>query len=211
MEPLILLGDPAFFLCVKPAGVLSESPGMPELLAAKNGGAPIYPVHRLDREVGGVMVYARTKKAAASLSAAVSERRMEKEYLAVVSGAPEEPAGVYRDLLFKDAQKNKSYVVKRPRRGVKEAELRYELLEEKCSLSLIRIRLVTGRSHQIRVQFASRKMPLLGDRKYGSAVESPLALWACRLAFPHPVTGQNTEAKQAPPAAWPWTEFETLK
>ena len=209
MEPAILTDDPAFFLCVKPAGILSESPGMPELLAVQNGGKEVFPVHRLDRDVGGVMVYARTKNAAAALSAAVSERRMEKEYLAVVSGTPDAPEGVYRDLLFKDARKNKSYVVKRPRRGVKEAELHYKLVDQKGDISLIRIRLKTGRSHQIRVQFASRKTPLLGDRKYGSPIQCPIALWSHRLAFPHPITGQIVEAAQNPPALWPWTEFES--
>lgn len=207
MEPRILLEDRDFFLCIKPVGVLSESPGMPELLAERNGGKEVFPVHRLDRDVGGAMVYARSKKAAGALSATVAERRMEKEYLAVVSGTPEEAEGVYRDLLYKDAQKNKSFVVKRPRRGVKEAELSYKVLALKNGLSLVRIRLMTGRSHQIRVQFASRGMPLVGDRKYGSRQETPIALWSYRLAFPHPSTGQLTEAKENPPKLWPWTEF----
>lgn len=209
-EPVILRADRELFLCVKPAGLLSESPGMPEKLCALGGGE-VYPVHRLDRDVGGVMVYARTKKAAASLSACIAQRQMEKEYLAVVQGCPEEAEGRFRDLLFKDARKNKSYVVTRARKGVKEAELSYRLLGHKDGLSLILIRLFTGRSHQIRVQFASRKMPLAGDRKYGSSVDCPIALWSSRLAFPHPANGQLTEGLQSPPAVWPWNLFDESK
>ena len=210
-EPVIVQRDPAFYLCVKPAGLLSESPGMPETLAALGGDRDIFPVHRLDREVGGVMVYARTKKAAAALSRAVSERQLEKEYLAVVSGCPEPSEGVWRDLLFKDSRKNKSFVVDRPRKGVKEAELSYRVQAQKDGMSLVRIRLHTGRSHQIRVQFASRKMPLLGDRKYGSKTDGPLALWSCRLSFPHPAGGQPVEIEKAPPEVWPWTLFPEEK
>jgi len=208
MDVEILRAERDFFLCVKPVGVLSESPGMPELLAEHNGGRDVFPVHRLDRDVSGVMVYARTKKAAAALSAAVSERRMEKEYLAVVQGCPEAPEGVFKDLLFKDTKKNKSYVVKRPRKGVKDAELSYRVLDTKEGRALVRIQLKTGRSHQIRVQFSSRGMPLLGDRKYGSSENCAIALWSYRLAFPHPVTGATVECDKNPPGVWPWTEFD---
>lgn len=206
-EVVILQAEKDFYLCLKPAGLLSESPGMPEALAALGGDREVFPVHRLDRDAGGVMVYARTKKAAAALSRAVADRRVEKEYLAVVQGCPAEPEGVFKDLLFRDAQKNKSYIVRRPRRGVKEAELSYRLIAHREGLSLVRIRLHTGRSHQIRVQFAGRKMPLCGDRKYGSSMDGPLALWSCRLTFPHPGGRGTVSAGQAPPALWPWTLF----
>ncbi len=211
MEPVILQTEPGFVLCLKPAGLLSESPDMPEKLAALLGGE-IFPVHRLDKAVGGLMVYARTKAAAAALSRAVAERRMEKEYLAVLHGAPPESTAVLRDLLYRDARKNKSYVVTRPRKGVKEAELSYELLDQKDGLSLVKVRLHTGRSHQIRVQFASRQLPLLGDRRYGSPVDAPLALWSYRLAFPHPQTGTTVRCSARPESLGPWaqTEWEAL-
>lgn len=202
-------------LCVKPCGILSEGEGenaLPTLLAQQCGGE-VYPVHRLDRETGGCMVYARTKAAAGKLSAAIAERRMEKEYLAVVSGCPEEESGSLKDLLYRDAAKNKSYVVDRPRRGVREAELSYRVLETAATeggqqLTLLHVRLATGRTHQIRVQFASRAMPLVGDRRYGSRVDAPeMALWAHRLRFPHPFRRETVSAASLPPAQWPWTLF----
>ena len=167
MEPQILYKDRALAVAVKPAGVLSESPGMPEMLRDSLGGS-FYCVHRLDAAVGGVMVYARTGQAAAKLSDAMARKRFTKEYLAVVQGRPEQDRAVLRDLLFHDKSVNKTYVVDRMRRGVKEAELEYTVMCSKGELSLLRIRLHTGRSHQIRVQFASRALPLLGDARYGS-------------------------------------------
>ena len=203
----ILFEDSHLLVCEKPAGVISEEGGMPELLREAAGCPEVYCVHRLDRETGGLMVYAKTRAAAAGLSKAIAEGKLEKEYLAVVQGQPES-AGIYRDLLYRDAGKNKSYVVKRQRRGVREAELSYRLLDSQDGLSLVRIRLETGRSHQIRVQFASRKQPLVGDKKYGSNYrEAGLALWSARLAFPHPVTGQALSFELPPPKAWPWTLF----
>ena len=167
MDLNIRYKDSSLVLCLKPVGVESEGEGMPRLLEQQLG-SPIFCVHRLDKAVGGLMVYARTKQAAAALSAAVARREMEKEYLCVVPGAPEPAQGLMRDLLYRDAAKNKSFVVKRPRRGVKEAELAYTLLERGPETALVRVALHTGRSHQIRVQFSSRAMPLLGDVKYGS-------------------------------------------
>ena len=147
----------------------------------------VYPIHRLDRDVSGVMVYALTKKAAASLSKAVAENALEKVYLAVVHGVPAEKSGVYTDLLFKDSKKNKSYVVARERKGVRRAELSYEVLESRGDKTLVRVKLHTGRSHQIRVQFSSRKMPLFGDKKYGASDgERQIALFSHSLTFPHP-------------------------
>lgn len=210
----IIHQDRDIVLCVKSFGVLSEGEqetAMPALLRAQLGGE-IFPVHRLDRETGGCMVYARTKAAAGKLSNIVSERSMEKEYLAVVQGCPAEKEGVLKDLLFRDAAKNKSFVVDRMRRGVREAELSYRVLEtvetEHGALSLIAVRLHTGRTHQIRVQFASRKLPLVGDQRYGSRIGSPhMALWSYRLAFSHPFRRNAVSAVSLPPAEWPWTLF----
>lgn len=211
MEINILYKDKALLLCVKPAGVLSESTGMPRLLKQQLGGE-IFPVHRLDRAVGGLMLYARTKEAAGKLSGLVAERGLNKKYLAVVEGCPEEKEGVFKDLLFKDSAKNKSYVVKRPRKGVKQAELNYRVLKSDGEKSLVEIQLLTGRSHQIRVQFASRKMPLLGDVKYGSTYKDcPLALWSKALSFTHPFTKKPMDFELMPPKDYPWTEFTDYK
>ena len=183
---------------------------MPGLLREALGTDEIYCVHRLDRETGGLMVYARTKKAAAAISKAIEEGRMQKEYLAVVKGETQ-PDGTLRDLLYRDAAKNKSYVVKRMRKGVREAELSYERLAFREGLSLLRVRLKTGRSHQIRVQFASRGFPLVGDRKYGSQYrDAGLALWSTRITLPHPAGGEELSMELPPPAVWPWTLFSDL-
>lgn len=169
-------------------------------------------VHRLDFGVGGTMVYASSSKAASKLSAAVSERSFEKQYLAVVCGCPAESSGVYKDLLFKDSAKNKSYVVDRMRKGVKEASLEYRVLDtqitEKGELSLVWIKLHTGRTHQIRVQFASRKTPLYGDGKYGSKTNEKItALWSRSLSFAHPVTGKSINMESLPDSIFPWNVF----
>lgn len=178
----ILFSDENIIVCIKEAGVDSEHK-LPELLSSQFGGE-IFTVHRLDVNVGGVMVYARNKKSAASLSKAIQEGAMVKEYVAQVHGTPPK-SGCFEDLLFKDSRKNKVFVVKRMRKGVKPAKLEYVCLKE-SDPSLVRIRLHTGRSHQIRVQFASRGYPLVGDRKYGSKSElnSPM-LYSCRLTFPY--------------------------
>ena len=206
----ILYQDRALVLCEKPAGVLSEEGGMPELLREALGTQEIYCVHRLDRETGGLMVYAKTKQAAAVLSRTIAEGGLQKEYLAVAEGETPE-SGTLRDLLYRDAAKNKSYVVKRMRRGVREAELRYERLAFRGGMSLLRVRLKTGRSHQIRVQFASRGFPLVGDKKYGSSVrDTGLALWSTKLSLPHPGSGETLCRELPPPESWPWTLFSDL-
>lgn len=172
----ILFEDEGLIVCVKPPGMISQrdsggGESMADSLAAYTGGV-IFPVHRLDRETGGIMVFAKTPRSAAALSRQISERSFEKEYLAMLHGVPEEEEGILRDLLFKDSAKNKSYVVSRERKGVRKAELCYRLLEtaviEGAEYSLISVRLHTGRTHQIRVQFAHRKMPLAGDKRYGA-------------------------------------------
>ncbi len=192
----ILFEDKDIVVCIKERGILSQEGKEGErtmpLLLREELKSEIYPVHRLDKEVGGVMVYAKNKKSAASLSAQVSDRTMEKEYLAVIEGTPEEKEGELSDLLFFDKAKNKSFTVKKERRGVKKALLSYKVISEKDGLSLVRATLHTGRTHQIRVQFASRKMPLVGDRRYGSRKESGIiALWSCYISFMHPVTKEK--------------------
>ena len=178
----ILFSDRDIVLCVKPVGLDSEIQ-MPAALKETLGGE-IYPVHRLDKNVGGVMVFARTQAAAASLSKAIQEGKLIKEYVALVHGTPPE-SGDWEDLLWKDSRKNKVFVVKRMRGGVKKARLEFTRLTS-GEESLVRVRLHTGRSHQIRVQFASRGYPLVGDHKYGARDNAPAPmLFSCKLTFPH--------------------------
>lgn len=177
----ILYQDKELAVVVKPVGLESQA-AVPAQLEKELGGV-FYPVHRLDLNVGGVMVYARTKQAAAALSRAIQEGAMVKEYVAMVHGVPPE-TGDWEDLLFKDSGKNKVFVVKRMRGGVKKARLEYRRIMQ-GEISLVHIRLHTGRSHQIRVQFSSRGFPLVGDHKYGSR-DGALApmLFSCRITFP---------------------------
>ena len=208
----ILYKDRSIIVCVKRPGELSQA-GKPEeksllTVLEEAHGAPIYPVHRLDRETGGVMVYARTKEAAARLSEMIAKRELEKEYVCIVRGVPQEDKGEYRDLLLHDKQRNKVFVVDRMRGGVKEAILSYCVLKRGESTSLVRVRLQTGRTHQIRVQFSSRKMPLVGDGKYGGG-KGELALWSCRLAFCHPISGERMIFEQLPAGAV-WAEHDMI-
>ena len=182
----LLYSDKKIVVCVKPVGMDSEHE-MPAALSEQLGGM-IYPLHRLDQNVGGVMVYARTKDAAAQFSRLIQDGAMIKEYVALVHGeVPEQ--GDWQDLLFKDSRKNKVFVVKRQRTGVKAARLEFARLSG-GEHSLVRIRLHTGRSHQIRVQFSSRGFPLVGDRKYGARDnESAPKLYSCCITFPY--QGEN--------------------
>ena len=177
----LLFSDKDLAVCVKPVGLDSENQVPTELKAVLGG--EIFTVHRLDLNVGGVMVYARNKQTAATLSRSIQEGTMVKKYVAEVHGTPPEQ-GDWEDLLWKDSSKNKVFVVKRQRGGVKKARLEFQRLSA-GETSLVRIRLHTGRSHQIRVQFSSRGFPLVGDHKYGSrAPETNPKLYSCNITFP---------------------------
>lgn len=205
----ILFENNSIAVCIKPAGVSSqESNGknMVTMLEEATEIAEIYPVHRLDIKTSGVMVYAKTKSAAAFLSREITEGRFIKEYKALIHGIPEDSSGTMEDFLFFDRRKNKSYVVKKERKGVKKAILDYDVIKsgtsEKGQLSLVKIKLHTGRTHQIRVQFASRKMPVYGDGKYGASDNVPFtALRSSRITFINPEDGKELSFS-APPASW---------
>ena len=208
----LLYVDRQIVVCIKPARVLStdEPGGLPELVRRELGepDGDIRTVHRLDRVVSGVMVLARSASAASELSRQVRENELEKEYLAVIHGAPEPFQGTLRDLLYRDKARKMTFVTHAPGKGVQEALLRYQEAGQAGTLSRIRIRLQTGRTHQIRVQFASRGMPLAGERKY-AALEDPweLALWSRQLRFRHPATGEVLTFRREPPDSRPWNCF----
>lgn len=191
----ILYRDNEIIVCIKERGLLSQyDEKKPNMITAlkETIGSEIYPVHRLDKEVGGVMVYALSQKSAASLSSQVADRSFSKQYIALVHGVPEKAKDSLEDLLYFDKGKNKSFTVKKERRGVKKALLEYELIEACGDCSLVRVKLHTGRTHQIRVQFASRKMPLVGDRRYGARDDAAfIHLWSERIEFSHPFTGEK--------------------
>lgn len=207
----LIYKDRDIVVCIKPARVLStdEPGGLPELVRESLGdpNADIRTVHRLDRVVSGVMVLARNAKAASELSRQIREDEFQKEYLAVLHGMPTERAGTLQDLLGRDKARKMTYVAQQPGKGIQEALLDYEVLRSNASLSRVRVLLRTGRTHQIRVQFASRGMPLVGERKY-STLEDPceIALWSYKIGFTHPTTGKWMEFSQEPPEVYPWTE-----
>ena len=202
--------DDHIAVCVKPPRVLStdEPGGMPDLVRQTLGDprADVRTVHRLDRVVGGVMVLARNAAAASELSRQIREGSFEKKYLAVVHGAPEEDSGELRDLLGRDKARKMTFVAEAPGKGIQEAVLSYRVLNRAEDLSRVEVTLLTGRTHQIRVQFASRGMPLVGERKY-STLDDPceIALWSCFLRFHHPVTGEELTFTRLPPEEYPWT------
>ena len=207
----ILYQDKRIVVAVKPAGVVStdEPGGMPSLLRQALGTACVRTVHRLDAPVSGLMVFARSTYAAGELSRQIREGEFRKEYLAVLRGTPCAPSGELLDLLGRDRTRRVTYVADAPAKGVQEARLQYETLDEKAGLTLVRIHLLTGRTHQIRVQFASRGLPLAGDRRYGAADDpvSPIALWSAHLAFLHPETGAEMTFDRQPPPIDPWNNF----
>ena len=208
----ILYQDSDILVCIKPARVLStdEPGGLPGLVREALGDpkADVRTVHRLDRVVSGVMVLARNANAASELSRQIREDQFRKEYLAVVHGRPENPEGTLHDLLARDKARRMTFVAEAPGKGVQEAALSYRVLEYANGMSLVRVRLHTGRTHQIRVQFSSRGMPLVGERKY-AVWNDPceLALWSAKIGFYHPGTGEWVEFSKEPPAVFPWTEF----
>ena len=206
----ILYQDKDIIVCIKPPRVLStdEPGGMPDLVRQALGDekADVRTVHRLDRVVSGLMVLARNAAAASALSRQIREDQFAKEYLAIVHGKPDLQSGTLTDLLLRDKQAKMTLVVNEPAKGVQEAVLHYRVLSQSTDLSRIHIQLVTGRTHQIRVQFSSRGMPLVGERKYAVLPdECEIALWSCRLAFTHPTTGKAMEFTKEPPDTYPWS------
>ena len=208
----VLYQDDAIIVAIKPAGILSQESAdgkdsLPLRLKQQSGG-DIRCVHRLDRETAGVMVFARGKAAAAELSRLIAEQQFEKEYLLLTQKAPNPPNGTMEDLLFFDRQKNKVFPVKRKRGGVKSAFLSYETLAVKDGVVLIKAMPKTGRTHQIRVQFASRQMPLVGDRKYGGN-GNDLALFCSSLSFCHPITKTAMKFSAQPESKGMWELMQT--
>lgn len=210
----ILFQDNDVIIIVKPVGVPSETTqrgekGILDLLKNQYGLNDVFLLHRLDRNVGGVMVFAKNKKSAACISKQIQENTFKKTYLAVTDGILEEKQGIYKDLLFKDSSKNRSFVVNRMRKGVKEASLEYAVLNETENKSLVKVTLHTGRTHQIRVQFSSRKTPLCGDVKYGSKDRTgEIALFSHSVEFNHPTTNEVLTFTEFPDKInYPWSLF----
>ncbi len=213
----VLYCDRDILVCEKPVNCLSEpGPGanLPNLatqwLAARGEAGTVRTVHRLDKAVGGLMVLARTQRAAASLIEQIAARTAEKEYLAILRGVPAEDEATLEDLLFHDSRSNKTFVVNRPRKGVRDAKLSYRVIgragDDAQPLTLVRVKLHTGRTHQIRAQFSHRGLPLLGDIRYGSKAAHGPALFSCFLAFTHPTTGKRMEFEWKPQGE-PWNRF----
>lgn len=211
MEPLY--ADRRIYVCKKPFGVVStdQPGGLPELVRQALGdpSACVRTVHRLDQVTGGVMVLARSRRAAQLLSEQVRADGMEKVYLAVTEGSPDPSAGILRDLLLRDRVQRRTLVVDAPVKGVQEAVLDYEVLSRCQGMALVRVKLGTGRTHQIRCQFAHRGWPLVGDGKYGAQPREMkgIALWSHSLRFRHPETGEELCFTAPPPEIWPWQVF----
>ena len=206
----LIYSDKDIVVCVKPPRVLStdEPGGMPELVRNALGqpDADVRTVHRLDRVVGGLMVLARNAKAASELSRQIRENCFEKEYLAVVHGTPEKDSDRLTDLLLRDKARKMTFVVAEEGKDVQPASLTYQVVSRTVDMSRVRIQLETGRTHQIRVQFASRQLPLVGERKYSTLEDDcEIALWSYRIGFTHPGTGGKMEFLMEPPEIYPWT------
>ena len=208
----IIYTDRDVIVCVKPPRVLStdEPGGMPQLIREALGdeNANVRTVHRLDRVVSGLMVFARSAKSASNLSRQIREGEFDKEYVAVLHGHPEVTRATLNDLLLRNKTERKTYVVTEPGKDVQEASLSYQLLGSSEDLSKVRIQLHTGRTHQIRCQFSNRNLPLVGDRKYSLLEDDcEIALWSYRLSFRHPYTGKPMEFIKEPPREYPWDQF----
>lgn len=205
--------DEHIVVCLKPPRVLStdEPGGVPDLVRQElnDSKADVRTVHRLDRVVGGLMVLSRSAKAASELSRQIRDGEFDKEYMAVLHGIPEQKQGTLRDLLGRDKARRMTYVASEPAKGVQEAVLDYRVIAETENMSKVRIHLHTGRTHQIRVQFSSRNLPLVGERKY-STLDDPceIALWSCMLKFKHPATGEPLTFFHEPPGIYPWTALK---
>lgn len=212
-EIKIIFEDSDILIINKPVGILSEDSqkGKKGIIhhLESNGYDNLHLLHRLDRNVGGVMILAKNKKSAAIISKEITDGFFKKSYLAVVDGVPVPESGIYRDLLFKDSRKNRSYVVSRMRKGVREASLEYRVISEKSEKSLVKVGLHTGRTHQIRVQFSHRKTPLTGDVHYGSKDKScDIALYSSEIHFIHPSTKEPLCFKSVPDLnSYPWSIF----
>ena len=206
----IIYQDKDILVCVKPAGVLStdEPGGLPDLVRQELGdpNANVRTVHRLDRTVSGLMVLARRSKAASELSRQIREGEFGKEYMAVCHGVLQEDHGEFRDLLLRNKQEKKTYIVSEPGKDVQEAVLEYWMLNQSEDMTRVRIRLHTGRTHQIRAQFSGRGLPLVGDKKYGLPEDDcQIALWSYKLSFEHPYSGKPMEFTMEPPEIYPWS------
>ena len=203
----IIYLDTDIVVAVKPARVLStdEPGGMPDLLRQELGTQEFRTVHRLDRVVSGLMVLARNSQSASNLSEQIRAGSFEKEYLAVIHGSPDREDGELRDLLLRNKQERKTYVVQTPAKGVQEAILRYRTVCANSATTKVAIELITGRTHQIRAQFSSRGWPLVGDRKYSTNDDGcEIALWSHKLGFTHPRTGDKLAFTLEPPEEYPW-------
>lgn len=205
----LIYQDNDIVVAIKPPRVLStdEPGGMPDLVREALGDpkADVRTVHRLDRVVSGLMVLARNPQSASELSRQIREDIFQKEYLAVVRGHPAKPAARLCDLLERNKAERKTYVVTTPGKGVQEAILDYQVVSRTDDLTRVCIQLITGRTHQIRAQFSSRDLPLVGDRKYSLNEDNcEIALWSSKLAFNHPKTGERMEFYRDPPSVYPW-------
>ncbi len=221
----ILYEDNHILVVVKPVNMPTQEDDSrdPDLLSVlkadlkhrhrKPGNVYLGLVHRLDRPVGGVMVFAKTSKAASRLSDTVRTRKLDKIYLAVVHGKCKQPQGTLTHWLLKNTKTNMVSIVKEGTTGAKEAILDYRLLGSKEGLSLVLVDLHTGRPHQIRVQFAGIGCPLYGDQRYGSGSSKPgqqLALWSTRLTFEHPTLKETLTFHSRPPEEHPWFSWSEL-
>lgn len=209
----ILFEDKHICICKKEPGMLSEfsesDSSLPKILSEQIK-SEVFILHRLDKPVGGAIMYAKTKNSASAFSRMIQENNADKEYITVLDGIPSENEGLLTDYLFRDKQKNKTYTVKRMRKGVKEAKLEYNVISVNEKHSLVRVHLITGRTHQIRAQFASRKMPVTGDGKYGSRDNKcETALWSYKLSFIHPFTQKPVTVFCEPDKnCYPWNLFK---
>lgn len=200
---MIIYQDKDIVVCEKPYGVSSQKSDRENMvdILTELTGEKIFPVHRLDIQTTGLMVYAKNEKSAGILSNQIANHQFEKEYLCLCHGSLEEQ-GEMVDFLYHDRIKNKSFVVKTKRKGAKEARLKYKTILKKqageCELFLVHVKLFTGRTHQIRVQFASRGCPLYGDGKYGACDNDKIHLHSTHIGFLHPRTNQPMEFNSLP-------------